>query len=115
MLERPLFPDFTEAASPESPTIEFLGLSTLPLPGILDRNPRKERVESLVSDLLNEGYDERASPEGEPFLDEAPPSLEDWLPIVNQVCEDRELAGRELCFSKTAKREWGKSGESWGC
>lgn len=84
MLERPLLPDRTEAASPVSPlaTMEFLGLSVLPLPGILDRNPRKDRVESLVSDLLKEGYDWRASPEPAPFLEEEPPSLEVWLPIV---------------------------------
>ena len=33
---------------------EFLGLSDF-CPGIFDRNPRKEREDSLVSDLLNEG------------------------------------------------------------
>ena len=37
---------------------EFRGLSDLPLPGILDRKePRKDRVDSLVSDLLKDGYD----------------------------------------------------------
>lgn len=35
---------------------EFLGLSDF-CPGIFDLNPRKEREDSLVSDLLNEGYD----------------------------------------------------------
>ena len=39
---------------------EFLGLSDLE-PGILDLNPRKERDDSLVSDLLIDGYDCRPS------------------------------------------------------
>ena len=33
---------------------EFLGLSDF-APGIFDRNPRNERVDSLVSDLPKEG------------------------------------------------------------
>ena len=42
---------------------EFLGLSDLPLPGILERKePRKDRVDSLVSDLLKDGYDWSPSP-----------------------------------------------------
>jgi hypothetical protein len=65
-LDLPLFPDRTEAASflaeslaasPLDRIAEFLGLSVLPLPGILDRNPRNDRDESLVSDLLKDGYD----------------------------------------------------------
>jgi len=35
---------------------ELLGLSDF-APGIFERNPRNERDDSLVSDLLNEGYD----------------------------------------------------------
>ena len=39
-----------------------LGLSNFPVPGILDRiDPRKEREDSLVSDLLKDGYDCRPS------------------------------------------------------
>ena len=89
-LERPLRPDRTDAPSAtllspaESPLerrAEFRGLSVLPLePGILDRRERKDLDESLVSDLLKEGYDwSEASPEGaapEPLDEEPPPSLE---------------------------------------
>ena len=65
VLERadlPLFPDLTEAVSDFSPTsvspllkpeVELRGLSVLVV--ILDFNPRKERTDSLVSDLLNDG------------------------------------------------------------
>ena len=35
--------------------VEFRGLSVLLDPGIFERSPRKEREESLVSDLLKEG------------------------------------------------------------
>jgi hypothetical protein len=39
-----------------SPEVEFLGLSVFPLPGILDlMELRKDREDSFVSDLLNEG------------------------------------------------------------
>jgi hypothetical protein len=90
LLERPLRPDFTEAASAalsvESPfegrTVEFLGLSVFPLPGILERRERKDREDSLVSDLLKDGYDCRgASLEPLPPFCE-PLSFELWLPIV---------------------------------
>lgn len=89
-LERPLLPDRTEAASAillslESPfgwSVEFLGLSVFEPPGILDRSALKDREESLVSDLLKDGYDCRLpSPEAEP-LGEEPPSLEAELPMV---------------------------------
>ncbi len=43
------------APSPLVRTVELRGLSVLPDPGILDRRARKDRDESLVSDLLKEG------------------------------------------------------------
>lgn len=93
--DRPLRPERTEAASsvfslldsPFASKVEFLGLSTfkdllLLLPGILDRSERSDREESLVSDLLMEGYVCRAS-EPEPLPEEEPPpSLEAWLPMA---------------------------------
>ena len=65
-----LVADFVEAASDLStlgPASMFdrdvLGLSVFPLPGILDRiEPRKDRKDSLVSDLLKDGYDCSPSP-----------------------------------------------------
>jgi hypothetical protein len=64
-LERPLRPERTEAASAplsvvESPFAkleEARGLSDLLFPGILDRSERNDRDDSLVSDLLKDGYD----------------------------------------------------------
>ena len=48
--------DFSYGPSPLARRVELRGLSVFPLePGILDRNDRKDRVESLVSDLWNEG------------------------------------------------------------
>jgi hypothetical protein len=95
-LERPLLPDRTEAASAVlsvdevstlASTAEFLGLSVLALlPGILDRRDRKDRDDSLVSDLLKDGYDCRGgspAPEPDPFGGELP-SLECWLPMMAQ-------------------------------
>lgn len=65
MADLPLRPDRTEAASDLSattvspllnPEVEFRGLSVLP--GIFDlKAPRRDRVDSLVSALLKEGYD----------------------------------------------------------
>lgn len=97
-LDLALRPDRTEAASflavsfgvsPLDRIAELLGLSVLPLPGILDRRERNDRVESLVSDLLKEGYDwsgastALAEPlDPEPLDPEPPLSLEFWLPIV---------------------------------
>ena len=60
--DRELFPDRTDAESDLStrvspllnPDVEFRGLSVL-LPGILDLNARKDRVDSFVSALLNDG------------------------------------------------------------
>ena len=58
-----LDPDFTDALVSDLSKVplgtsdcenEFLGLSDF-WPGIFDRNPRKEREDSLVSDLLKEG------------------------------------------------------------
>lgn len=55
-------PDLMELASDRSsdesplPIMEDdRGLSFLPLPGILDRSVLKDRVDSLVSDRLNDG------------------------------------------------------------
>lgn len=60
--KRRLLPDFMDSASdlsPESPLdirAEFRGLSVLAEePGIFDLRALKDLVESLVSDLLNEG------------------------------------------------------------
>jgi hypothetical protein len=94
-LERPLRPERTEAASAalsfgESPFPRFAearGLSVLTPPGIFDRSERNDRDDSLVSDLLNDGYDWRASPLAAPDpFDE--PSLEFWLPISNTSIND---------------------------
>jgi hypothetical protein len=53
-------PTFPAAADP-SPWLSAL---LLLLPGIFERrDPRKDRVDSLVSDLLNEGYPSRSSAE----------------------------------------------------
>jgi hypothetical protein len=60
-VDLPLFPDLTEAASdfsgasPFASIAEPRGLSVLAEPGILERRERKDRDESLVSDLLKEG------------------------------------------------------------
>lgn len=71
--------------------IDVLGLSILPLPGILERmEPRKERVEPWVSDLLNDGKDCRgpskdlSSDVEEAFVGVLEPSFAfDWLlPIL---------------------------------
>jgi hypothetical protein len=60
--DRELFPDRIDPASDLStsvspllnPDVELRGLSVL-LPGILDRSARKDRVDSFVSALLNDG------------------------------------------------------------
>ena len=53
-------------AVPSTPAItdvDALGLSVFPLPGIFDlMAPLREREDSLVSDLLNDGYDCSPSP-----------------------------------------------------
>ena len=63
VLDLPL-PDLTDATSdlsadaspfPLDMMVEFRGLSVFPVPGILDRSDRKDREDSLVSDLLKEG------------------------------------------------------------
>jgi len=58
----PLLDDLTEAASdfsavgsPLASMAELLGLSVLLDPGILERNDRKDRDESLVSERLKDG------------------------------------------------------------
>jgi hypothetical protein len=61
--ERPPFPerkdpasDLSTSASPLlNPDVELRGLSVLPPPGILDLSPRNDRMDSLVSALLNDG------------------------------------------------------------
>jgi hypothetical protein len=73
-----LVEDLTDAASdlsapaiptlgaPESAEDDALGLSVLsdfPLPGIFDLSERIDRVDSLVSDLPNEGYESKPSPD----------------------------------------------------
>lgn len=69
---------------------EDLGLSFLPLPGILDRSDLNDRVESFVSDRLNEGYDCR--PSGPDDLEDAPPlSFEPWFPMLPEGEEEARL------------------------
>ena len=52
------------AAAPERSEVEFRGLSDFEAPAILDRiEPRKDRADSLVSDLLNEGYESSEGPD----------------------------------------------------
>ena len=97
----PLLPDLTDAASacsapsPFASIAEPLGLSVLPEPGILERRERKERDESLVSDLLKEGYDcKPPSPFPTALEGAAPASLEDWLPMVS-LCQRADCSGME--------------------
>jgi hypothetical protein len=69
MPDLPLFPDLTEAASDlssdasplERPEVELRGLSVLD-PGIFDLKDLNDREDSLVSDLLKEGMEERLGP-----------------------------------------------------
>lgn len=75
--------------SPFARIAELRGLSVFPEPGILDRRERKDREDSLVSDLLNEGYDCRfsgtaRSPLPPGFDDPTPASLDGWLPIISR-------------------------------
>lgn len=96
-----LRPDFTEAASdfssPFDRMVEFRGLSVFPEPGILDRRVLNERDDSLVSDLLKEGYDCKPSPRSPPGpapdLEDEPPSFEFWFPMIWCQCD----SGSELC------------------
>lgn len=108
-LERPLRPERTEAASAllsfdESPFAKLedeRGLSVLIFPGILDRSERNDRDDSLVSDLLKDGYDWRVSPLEAPVpLDE--PSLEAWLPITD---DRRNLACPRCASAFTRDRD----------
>lgn len=76
-LDAALFPDTIDAASEFAssvspllkPEVELRGLSVL-LPGIFDRRARNDRVDSLVSALLKDGYDCRFS-----------------APLSNDVCD----------------------------
>ncbi len=70
--------------SPAKPEEDARGLSADLLPGIFVlRALRKDRIDSFVSDLLNEGYDSRLGPAPvgvcDPLLF---PSLDGWLPIL---------------------------------
>ena len=65
--------------------MELLGLSSALLePVIFDRMPLKDRVDSLVSDFVNEGYESRFGPEPVGVL--LPPlgfsPFDGWLPIA---------------------------------
>lgn len=56
-------PPLLEVSAPLRPDKDALGLSVFALPGIFDlMAPLKEREDSLVSDLLNDGYDCSPSP-----------------------------------------------------
>ena len=111
MADRALFPDLTDAASDLSPVVsallipnvEFLGLSVL-LPGILDLKALNDRIDSLVSALLKDGYDERSSVflfnevcDALLFGVAAPEPLEGWFPIVVGM-RRRVFEGRGLRF-----------------
>jgi hypothetical protein len=68
-----------EDAPPVSAVDDARGLSFDFAPGILVRiESRKDLVDSLVSDLPKEGYDDSFGPEDEPSL----LSLDGWLPIT---------------------------------
>ncbi len=67
--------DLSVGGSPFESMVEDRGLSFFELPGILDRSERNDRVESLVSERLKEGYDCRPSG-ADDFDDAAPLSLE---------------------------------------
>lgn len=75
-------------ASPGRCVLDARGLSEELLPGILGivRNAvLKERDDSLVSDLLNDGYESRLGPVGveEPLLLALPSlSFDGWLPML---------------------------------
>jgi len=89
-LDLPLAEDLTEAASDLSPrfssVVDPLGLSVDFCPGIFDLIAvRKERDDSFVSDLLNDGYESREGPS--PVGVSRPPrfaslSFDGWLPMV---------------------------------
>lgn len=95
-LDLALVADLVDAASERSlPTevsmlvIDARGLSDFSLdePGILDLIDRKEREDSLVSDLLKEGYDCKPSPRRSREVEEASlgvfePSLDCCWPIA---------------------------------
>jgi hypothetical protein len=109
-----LLPDLTEAVSAASPlasTAELLGLSVLPEPGILERKERNDREDSLVSDLLKEGYDcSASSPFPAALADAALASLEAWLPMVPQ-CQRRLWYVRSQGAGRRARvRLWYRQG-----
>lgn len=103
-----LLPDLTDAASVRSAVspvlkfdVELRGLSVL-LPGIFDLSPRKDLVDSLVSALLNDGYDCRFSaPLSNEVLDRLPRGVlvpepfELWFPIFVFNCRKDVPSGAD--------------------
>lgn len=94
-VERALLPDFTDAASdvssPFPSRTELRGLSVLLLlaPGILLLSERKDRDDSLVSDLDMDGRlsemlrsPEPAEPDALDDPPPPPPSLDVWFPML---------------------------------
>jgi hypothetical protein len=111
--DRPLFPDFTETASPLSSfvspferSVELLGLSVLPFPGILDRmEVLSEREDSFVSDLIIGGPAEVESLAVElPLEGPGPPSLELAFPIAR--CRGFGVGSASSSGHSTARCQW---------
>jgi hypothetical protein len=71
-------------STPVSATCDAFGLSALEEPGIFERmEPRSERVDSLVSALLKDGYD--SSPSAGAWPDWTL-SERDGLPVLFEFC-----------------------------
>ncbi len=129
--------DFCDMDLSRSPLVtsaaenELLGLSDF-APGILERKPRNERDDSLVSDLLNEGYDCNVSlPDlsrdvDEAFLGVLEPSLdfEGCWPILPSADRKSWVVDRRrrdaigecfLCIALLSQRfeECRQTGLSW--
>lgn len=79
----------TLTESPESPELDARGLSKDLLPGILVRRAdRKERVDSFVSDLLNDGYESKLGPGPVGVWEPEPrPSFDGWFPMTATWCD----------------------------
>jgi len=106
--KRPLRPDFTDPASDLSPaspldnSAELRGLSVLAEePGIFDLRVLKDLVESLVSDLLNDGNDCKPSGLRSPApaellgLGVLLPSFDGWFPIARVTLVKSGQEGQE--------------------